>query len=71
MYSKNSWGGSVDPHILVKFMKYEAEDDSDPIASMIVFEWKDFHLIGVPEADTVSICWTPSCLGYMLNVVTG
>lgn len=55
MYSKNAWGGSVDPHILVKFLKNDVEDDSDPIASMIVFEWKDFHLIGVPEADTVSL----------------
>lgn len=45
----------MDPHILVKFLKYEAEDDSDPIASMIIFEWKDFDLIGVPEVDTVSI----------------
>lgn len=65
MYSKNSWGGSVDPHILIKFLKNEAEDDSDPIASMIVFEWKDFHLIGVPEVDnTVSISLaTTNCLG--------
>ncbi|TVY26005.1 Membrane protein [Lachnellula hyalina] len=57
MYSKNSWGGSVDPHILVKFLKYEAEDDSDPIASMIIFEWKDFDLIGVPEVDTAKTEW--------------
>ncbi|TVY62696.1 Membrane protein PTM1, partial [Lachnellula suecica] len=57
MYSKNSWGGSVDPYILVKFMDYNKEDDTDPIASLIIFEWKDFHLIGVPEADTTKTEW--------------
>lgn len=56
MYSKASWGGSVDPYILIKFQPYEGED-ADPIASMIVFEWKDFDLIGVPEADTDRTEW--------------
>lgn len=47
MYSQTAWGGDVKPHILVKFIKETVEDDSDPIASMVIFEWKDYDLIGV------------------------
>ena len=47
MYSKNDWGGPVDPHILVKFVKQDGAPDQDEIASMIIFEWKDYDLIGV------------------------
>ncbi|KAH8801679.1 lung seven transmembrane receptor-domain-containing protein [Xylogone sp. PMI_703] len=53
MYSRKAWGGDVDPHILIDFMKNTTEDDSDPIASFVVFEWKDEPLIGVyPTADS-------------------
>ena len=56
MYDRKTWGGAVDPHILVKFIKNAAEDDSDPIASMIIFEWKDYDLIGVlPTADSLQV----------------
>jgi hypothetical protein len=56
MYDRKTWGGSVNPHILVKFIKNTAEDDIDPIASMIIFEWKDFDLIGVlPTADSIQV----------------
>ena len=42
-----SRGGDVDPHILVKWVKQDVPEGSDPIASMIIFEWKDYDLIGV------------------------
>jgi hypothetical protein len=48
-YSANllSRGGDVDPHILVKWVKQDVPEGSDPIASMIIFEWKDYDLIGI------------------------
>jgi len=56
MYSQTAWGGNVEPYILVKFTKETSEDDSDPIASMVIFEWKDYDLIGVfPTADSVKV----------------
>jgi len=45
MYSRSSWGGPVDPFILVRFDKYDGPDD--PIASLVIFEWKDEDYIGV------------------------
>ncbi|KAL3423191.1 hypothetical protein PVAG01_04938 [Phlyctema vagabunda] len=54
MYSRKAWGGAVDPFILIKFIKQTADEGSDPIASIVVFEWKDEHLIGVyPTADSL------------------
>jgi hypothetical protein len=56
MYSKSAWGGAVDPHILVKFTKEEVEGDADPIASMVIFEWKDYDLVGIlPTADSIQV----------------
>ncbi|OAL21157.1 hypothetical protein AYO20_11413 [Fonsecaea nubica] len=46
MYSRKSWGGSIDPFILVKFLPDQTEDNTDPIASLIIFEWQDEPLIG-------------------------
>lgn len=46
MYSRKSWGGSIDPFILVKFLPDRTEDDSDPLTSLIIFEWQDEGLIG-------------------------
>jgi hypothetical protein len=46
MYSRKSWGGSVDPFILTKFMKDDLVGDSDPLVSIVIFEWQDEHLIG-------------------------
>ncbi|KAH8588174.1 integral membrane protein-like protein [Bisporella sp. PMI_857] len=54
MYDQKTWGGPTEPHILIKFLQNTASDDSDPIASLIVFEWKDYDLVGVlPTADSV------------------
>ena len=46
MYSRKSWGGPIDPFILVKFIKDDATDETDPLASLIIFEWQDEGLIG-------------------------
>ncbi len=58
MYSRKSWGGDVDPFILVKFL---APKEGKPVptspVSLLIFEWKDFPLIGQwPEGeDAVSV----------------
>jgi hypothetical protein len=53
MYSRKSWGGSVEPFILVKYLPDHTEDDTDPISSLIIFEWTDEPLIGrMPEGST-------------------
>ena len=42
----------MDPFILTKFIEPDSLDDVDPIVSLVVFEWKDKDLIGVPiESD--------------------
>jgi hypothetical protein len=46
MYSRKSWGGDVDPYILVKFRKGPVEIEGDPLVSLVMFEWKDEDLIG-------------------------
>jgi hypothetical protein len=46
MYNKASWGGAVDPYIDVKFTKEEGSDD---VVSLIIYEFKDFPLIGRPN----------------------
>lgn len=52
MYSKKSWSGPVDPFILIKFLKKDGGDDKKPpTASMVIFEWKDRELVGIPDPD--------------------
>ena len=48
MYSKSAWGGPVDPFILVAFPNKAVDKDSDPIVSLVIFEWKDEPLVGIP-----------------------
>ena len=56
MYSKKSWGGSVDPFILTTFKNATIEGDADPLISMVIFEWEDEELIGVwPSADAKQV----------------
>lgn len=50
MYSKSSWGGPVDPFILVKFTDVGKDHGEDPIVSLIIFDWIDEDYIGV-ESD--------------------
>ncbi|KAK0711596.1 lung seven transmembrane receptor-domain-containing protein [Lasiosphaeris hirsuta] len=47
MYSKNSWGGPVDPFILVKFTDVGKDASDDPVVSLLIFEWMDSDYIGV------------------------
>lgn len=49
MYGRNTWGGPVDPFILVKFLNSTNHEVEDPVASLIIFEWKDQGLVGVPD----------------------
>ena len=61
MYSRASWGGSMDPFILTKFIKPNNADQGDPIVSFVMFEWSDKNLIGVPVqngdgTESVSTC---------------
>lgn len=51
MYGKKTWGGPVDPFILVKFLSQGDSDEKDPTASMVIFEWKDRDLVGIPDPD--------------------
>jgi hypothetical protein len=46
MYSRKSWGGQVEPFILVKFRNTTIEGDGDPLVSLVIFEWNDEALIG-------------------------
>ena len=48
MYSKKSWGGLVEPYILVKFVKSETDGESkpEPRVSLAIFEWEDEGLVG-------------------------
>ncbi|KAI9788657.1 MAG: hypothetical protein M1835_002162 [Candelina submexicana] len=46
MYSRNSWGGDVDPFILTKFEKVGTEGDADPLVSFVIFEWRDEKYVG-------------------------
>lgn len=51
MYSKKSWGGKVEPFILVKFMKNgeRNKEVDDPTVGVVIWEWKDTLLLGKPE----------------------
>lgn len=50
MYSKKSWGGKVDPFILVKFIRSDKNDAiEDPTVGVVVWEWKDTNLLGRPS----------------------
>lgn len=56
MYSRKAWGGAIDPFILVKFLANTVPDGSDPIVSLVIFEWKDEPLIGIyPTADSIQV----------------
>lgn len=48
MYSRKSWGGGMDPFILTKFIKPKEMKAKDPLVSLVVFEWEDKDLIGIP-----------------------
>jgi hypothetical protein len=51
MYSKKSWGGQVEPFILVKFLKNgeKNKEIQDPTVGVVIWEWKDSLLLGKPS----------------------
>ncbi|GMF77897.1 unnamed protein product [Aspergillus oryzae] len=51
MYSRKAWGGDVDPFILTKFVRDGDAGDSDPLVSLVIFEWSDEALIGRTVSD--------------------
>ena len=56
MYSQKSWGGSTPPFILFTAIKEILEDDSDPIISLVIFEWRDEYLFGAyPTPDSTEV----------------
>lgn len=65
MYSRKSWGGSVDPFISVKFLQEAVEDESDPVASLVIFEWNDEHLIGRAPSDDAEVDIYPHCPSWL------
>jgi len=67
MYSRKSWGGSVDPFILTRFMKDESKDDGDPLVSIVIFEWQDEPLIGRYKNSSDSVGWQQAHEGIQLR----
>ncbi|QIW94861.1 hypothetical protein AMS68_000379 [Peltaster fructicola] len=57
MYSSSSWGGAVDPYILVKFEKPQDTTQADPIVSMVIFEWRDHDMVGRVIAEPDEKTW--------------
>jgi hypothetical protein len=51
MYGKKTWGGPVDPFILVKYLDAGDDAGDDPVSSLIIFEWRDRSLVGIPDPD--------------------
>ena len=51
MYSKKSWGGKIEPFILVKFrnLKDKNKEIEDPTVGVVIWEWKDSMLLGKPS----------------------
>lgn len=55
MYSRKAWGGDVDPFILTKFVRDGDAGDSDPLVSLVIFEWSDEALIGRTVSDDADV----------------
>lgn len=56
MYSRKAWGGSIDPYIETVFVKDNEAGDSDPLVSVVIFEWSDENLIGRSVSDDPEVC---------------
>ncbi|KAF1345730.1 lung seven transmembrane receptor-domain-containing protein [Delphinella strobiligena] len=73
MYSRKSWGGSVDPFILLKFQKpTNIPEGEDPMVSLVIFEWRDHDLIGKPVTEDgyerAYICDIPAADAGFCNI---
>ncbi|CAH0043967.1 unnamed protein product [Clonostachys solani] len=47
MYDRKTWGGPIDPFIHVKFLDQPKKDGKDPVASFLIFEWRDKSLVEI------------------------
>ncbi|KAH6841102.1 lung seven transmembrane receptor-domain-containing protein [Chaetomium sp. MPI-CAGE-AT-0009] len=58
MYSKNAWGGPVDPYIHVKFTGVGKDEGKDPVVSLLIFDWMDQEYLDVLPGgeDRAAIC---------------
>jgi hypothetical protein len=64
MYSRKTWGGSIDPFILTKFESATTGSNPDPIVSFVVFEWHDEKFIGRPRTPgSVDVSISPDSNG--------
>ncbi|KAG6147634.1 hypothetical protein E4U28_006602 [Claviceps purpurea] len=50
MYSRTAWGGPVDPFIRVKFLNSTVPEGTDPIVSLVIFQWTDKDLVGIADS---------------------
>ena len=60
MYGRKTWGGPIDPFILVKYLKSDNDQGKDPVSSLAIFEWKDRDLVGLPNPDGYGNVSSPS-----------
>ncbi|KAL6709164.1 Membrane protein ptm1 [Coniothyrium glycines] len=73
MYSKKSWGGKVDPFIMVKFIKNEEKNKGieNPTVGLVIWEWKDTLLLGKPSdkpvADREYLCNDENIAAQLCN----
>lgn len=57
MYSSTSWGGAVDPYILVKLERPDnIPAGEDPVVSLVIFEWRDHAKIGREISGPYDVC---------------
>lgn len=74
MYSRKAWGGDLEPFILTKFMKSTVTDDSDPIVSLVIFEWNDEALIGRNGPNDAEVCYSAIvwiAIGLLTSICEG
>lgn len=58
MYSKEDWGGKVDPFISFNMKKITELAENDPGVVVAIFDFQDYEHLGVklPDGDTYYIC---------------
>ena len=72
MWSKKSWGGDIDPFIVVKF-KANPDSQGDEIVSLLIFEWEDGNYLGrLPSEDSEEVyIYLPTPYPHHHHVVIG
>jgi hypothetical protein len=61
MYSKASWGGSVEPYISIVFDNSSLKAGQDATVGFVIFEWRDQDLLGIPSKNpNANWVWKPS-----------